>query len=128
MEFIIKKFSMNRGATTWFRMFGAIVWNLLIIEPFFLWIKKKTKIENYIGIWVHSWDYWKALTKFDLVKLILWFWDLKCEQYYKIHGGYVLLSKIQTNWKKRFGRKTQLNAFKLGPMTLGTLVFNEFLS
>jgi hypothetical protein len=34
MEFVIKKFSMNRGATTWFRMFGAIVWNLLIIEPF----------------------------------------------------------------------------------------------
>jgi hypothetical protein len=30
-----KKFSMNRGAMTWFRMFGAIVWNLLIIEPFF---------------------------------------------------------------------------------------------
>jgi hypothetical protein len=35
MEFIIKKFSMNRGATIWFRMFEAIVWNLLIIEPFF---------------------------------------------------------------------------------------------
>jgi hypothetical protein len=30
-----KKFSMNRGAMTWFRMFGAIVWNQLIIEPFF---------------------------------------------------------------------------------------------
>jgi hypothetical protein len=24
---------------------------------------------------------------------------------------------IQTNCKKRFGRKIQLNAFKLGPMT-----------
>jgi hypothetical protein len=35
MELIIKKFSMNRGATTRFRRFGAIVWNLLIIEPFF---------------------------------------------------------------------------------------------
>jgi hypothetical protein len=35
MEFIIKKFSMNRGAMTWFRMLGATVWNLLIIEPFF---------------------------------------------------------------------------------------------
>jgi hypothetical protein len=34
MEHVIKKFSMNRGAMTWFRMFGAIVWNLLIIEPF----------------------------------------------------------------------------------------------
>jgi hypothetical protein len=35
MELIIKKFSMNRGATTWFRMFGASMGNLLIIEPFF---------------------------------------------------------------------------------------------
>jgi hypothetical protein len=35
MELVIKKFSLNRGATTWFRMFGATVWNLLIIEPFF---------------------------------------------------------------------------------------------
>jgi hypothetical protein len=35
MELIIKKFSMNRGAPTWFIMFGTIVWNLLIIEPFF---------------------------------------------------------------------------------------------
>jgi hypothetical protein len=34
MELIMKKFSMNRGATTWFEMFGAIVWILLIIEPF----------------------------------------------------------------------------------------------
>jgi hypothetical protein len=35
MELIIKKFSMNRGAMTWFRMFGATMWNILIIEPFF---------------------------------------------------------------------------------------------
>jgi len=35
MEFVIKKFSMNRGALTWFKMFGAMVRNLLIIEPFF---------------------------------------------------------------------------------------------
>jgi hypothetical protein len=40
---------MNRGAMTWFRMFGATMWNLLIIEPFFHWIFWKTKIENYIG-------------------------------------------------------------------------------
>ncbi len=50
MEFIIKKFSINRGAMTLFRMFRAIMWNLLIIEPFFHRIFRKTKIENYIGI------------------------------------------------------------------------------
>jgi hypothetical protein len=32
MELVIKHFSMNRGATTWFKMFGATMWNLLIIE------------------------------------------------------------------------------------------------
>jgi hypothetical protein len=33
MELIIKKFSMNKGAMTWFKMFGTTMWNLLIIEP-----------------------------------------------------------------------------------------------
>jgi hypothetical protein len=70
MELIIENFSMSRGATTWFKMFGAIVWNLLIIEPFFHRIFWKTKIENYIEIWGHSWYCWKALTKFDLINLI----------------------------------------------------------
>jgi hypothetical protein len=35
MELIIKNFSMNRGVMTWFRVFGVIMRNLLIIEPFF---------------------------------------------------------------------------------------------
>ncbi len=26
---------MSRGAPSWFKMFGAMVWNLSIIEPFF---------------------------------------------------------------------------------------------
>jgi hypothetical protein len=34
MELIINKFSMNKGAMTWFISFGATVWNLLIIEFF----------------------------------------------------------------------------------------------
>jgi hypothetical protein len=71
MEFIIKKFSMNRGALTWFKMSETTMWNLWIIEPFFHWIFWKTNIENYIGIWGHYWYCWKALTKFDLIKLIL---------------------------------------------------------
>jgi hypothetical protein len=35
MEFIIKTFIMNKGAMTWFGMFGPTMWNLLIIEQFF---------------------------------------------------------------------------------------------
>jgi hypothetical protein len=46
------------------------MWNLVIIEPFFHWIFWKTKIENYIGI-LGCWYCSKALTKFDLIKLIL---------------------------------------------------------
>jgi hypothetical protein len=34
-----------------FRMFGATIWNLLIIESFFHWIFWKPKIEYYIGTW-----------------------------------------------------------------------------
>jgi hypothetical protein len=48
---IHQKVLNNRGATTWFRMFGATMWNLLIIEPFFHWIFSKMNIEIYIGIW-----------------------------------------------------------------------------
>jgi hypothetical protein len=51
MELIIRKFSTSRVALTWFRMFGAMLWNLLIIESFFIEFKKKSKIENHIQIW-----------------------------------------------------------------------------
>jgi hypothetical protein len=27
--------------------------------------------ENYIGIWGHYWYFWKALTKFDRIEMIL---------------------------------------------------------
>ncbi len=71
MGLIFKMISMNRGALTWFKMFGVMVWTLSIIEPFFHWIKKKTKIKNFIGIWGHFWYYRKTFTKFDLTTLIL---------------------------------------------------------
>jgi hypothetical protein len=45
MELVIKKFSMNRGATTWFKMFGVTMWNLLIIEPFFIEFFEKTRLK-----------------------------------------------------------------------------------
>jgi hypothetical protein len=32
------------------RLFGAMVWKLLIIEPFFQWKINKIEIKNYIGI------------------------------------------------------------------------------
>jgi hypothetical protein len=46
MELIMKKFSMNRGTTTWFQMFGAIVWNLLIIQPFVIEFFEKPRLKT----------------------------------------------------------------------------------
>jgi hypothetical protein len=40
------KLSMKRGALPWFEVVGAIVWKLLIIEPFFRWKQNKIEIEN----------------------------------------------------------------------------------
>jgi hypothetical protein len=77
---------------------------------FSLNFKKKTKIDNYVGIWGHSWYYWKAFTKFDLIML------QKCELYFEILVGIVVRNSKKLQ-KIRLGRKIQLNAFKLGPMT-----------
>jgi hypothetical protein len=46
MELIIKKFSMNRGAMTWFRMFGSIVWNLLLLNHFFIELFEKPRLKT----------------------------------------------------------------------------------
>jgi hypothetical protein len=45
---------MNTDASTGLRLFGAMVWRLLIIESFFKLILNKIETENYIGIWGHS--------------------------------------------------------------------------
>jgi hypothetical protein len=47
---------------TW--LFGAMVWKLLIIEPFFQGKLNKIQIQNYIGIWR------KAFGESNLIKFI----------------------------------------------------------
>ncbi len=42
-----------------------------LLNHFFIDFFLKPKIENYITILGHFWYCWKALTKFDLIKLIL---------------------------------------------------------
>jgi hypothetical protein len=41
--------------------------------------------------------------------------------------GRIVVGNSKKKYKKGFARKIQLNAFKLKPMTSGTLLFNEFL-
>jgi hypothetical protein len=36
MEFIIRKFSMSRGALNWFKMFGAIAGSYSLLSHFFI--------------------------------------------------------------------------------------------
>jgi hypothetical protein len=61
----LRKVLMSRGAPTWFETLGAMVWKLLIIEPFFQSKFNKIKIESNLGIWKCSWCFWKALGKLD---------------------------------------------------------------
>jgi hypothetical protein len=49
------------------RLFGAMMWKLLIIKHFFQGKLNKIEMEKCIGIWGCSWCYWKALNKSDLI-------------------------------------------------------------
>jgi hypothetical protein len=90
------------------RLFGDMVWKLLIIEPFSQWKWNKIKTENCLGIWGCSWCCWKALGDSDLIKFISQFSELKCGRY--LFFEWILLLKIQTNCKKiGFGRKNLLS-------------------
>jgi hypothetical protein len=41
---------MNRGAMAWFRMFGATIWNLLIIKPYFIEFFEKPRLKSILEI------------------------------------------------------------------------------
>jgi hypothetical protein len=49
MELVIKIFSMNRGGTTWFRMFRVIVWNLLL-NHFFIEVFEKPILKTILEL------------------------------------------------------------------------------
>jgi len=68
------------------RLFGAMVWKLLIIEPFFIWKLNTIKTENYIGIWGCFWCCWKAVDESDLIEFISQFSELRCEKYWILSG------------------------------------------
>jgi hypothetical protein len=74
MECIIKKFSMNRVALTWFRCLELQCGIYLLLNQFFIEFFEKPRLKTILEF------------ESDLIKLILQFWDLKCEQYYWIFG------------------------------------------
>jgi hypothetical protein len=82
-----------------FRLFGVIMWKLLIIEPFFQ--------RNINNIWGHSWCCWKALSKSYLFNLIRKFSELRCERCWFLNG--YCCWKFKKNLKIKLERKNQLN-------------------
>jgi hypothetical protein len=68
------------------RLFGAMVWKLLIIEAFLQWKLNTNKNENHIGIWGCSWCCWKAVDESDLIEFISQFSELRCERYWFLNG------------------------------------------
>jgi hypothetical protein len=68
------------------RLFGAMVWKVLIIEPFTQWKWIKIETENCIGIWGCSWCWQKPLSKSDLTEFISQFSELSCERYWFLSG------------------------------------------
>ncbi len=133
----------SRGAPTCLRLFGATMWKLLIIEPFFQWKLNKIKTENCIEFWGCSCYCWKAPKESDLIKFISQFSELRYERYWFFK--WILFLEIQTNcknwvWKEKISSAlnvfTLLNldmlkmwkikdVFTLGPTTQGTLLLNE---
>jgi hypothetical protein len=51
-------------------LFGATMWNLLIIEPFFGRKLNKIETKNYIEVWGHYWGCWKTFNESNLIKFI----------------------------------------------------------
>jgi hypothetical protein len=78
---------MSRGASTWFKMFTTMMWNLLIIEPFFIQLKKNQdwKLCLTMGVFLVSLEspHQVWFNKVDFIIL-----RLKCEQYYWIFSEY----------------------------------------
>jgi hypothetical protein len=99
------------------RLFGATMWKLLIIEPFFQWKLIKIETENCIRMWGHSWCCWKDFNERDSTKFISQFSKAKVWRYW-FWVGFVAensnkLQKLGLGGKIIWARKM----FTLGPTT-----------
>ncbi len=110
------------------RPFGAMVWKLLIIEPFSQWKLNEIKTESCIGIWGCFLCCWKAFSKADLTEFISQFPELRCGRYWFLNGFCCWKFKqIAKNWGWK-EKSWALNVFTLGPTAQATLsVWNHQL-
>jgi hypothetical protein len=119
-----KSFQWVRVHWLGLKVFGTIVWKLLIIEPFFLWKLNKIEIENHIGIWGHLWCCRKTFGEPNLIEFISQFSKLRFGWYYL--QVYFVVGNLNKLKKLTLERKISwtFNVFTLGPMTYTTLVLN----
>jgi hypothetical protein len=74
-----------------------------------------------MGIWAHSWYYWKALDEYDLMKVISKYKNLKCWILSIFcHRKFNLIIKDGSRTKSQLGSQFTLGAitFKIPPSCL----------
>ncbi len=99
------------------RMFGTIMWKLLIIESINLfYFNFNFNIYWNLGCF---WHCWKAIGELDLIKFISQFSKLKCGRYWFLNEFFFW--KFKQIAKIRFGRKNQLS-----PQCLHIAKFKNF--
>ncbi len=103
------------------RLFGTMVWKLLIIESFFQ--SKLNTIKNYIRIWGH---FSCCLKTFGKSNLIFYFTIFKTPCKILVFE-WILLQEIQTICNNLVSKEkyVALNVFTLGPTSQATLVILE---
>ncbi len=109
---------MSRGALTWFglRLFGATMWNLLIIESFSQSkTKQNLKMKKCIGIWEQSCSCcccWKSpWWDSDLIEFNFIIFRAKVWKILNFLSGFFCCWKFKQIAKKiGFGRKNQLSS------------------
>jgi len=101
------------------RLFGAVMWKLLIIESFFQWKLNKIETENCIAVWGSSWCYWKGLGESDLIEFISRFSELTCRIYWYLSGFCC--------WKfKQFAKIGSGSENQLSPQCVDIAKFRNF--
>jgi len=86
---------------------GAMVWKLLIIEPFSQWKLNEIKTENCIGVWKHSWCWQKlALGESDLIEFNFTIsrakvWKILIFEWIFVVGNWNKLQKLSLEGKNK---------------------------
>jgi hypothetical protein len=128
MELVIKKNSVNRGATIWFKMFGAIVWNLLIINHFLLNFLKNQDWKLYwnLGAFLELLEspHQVWFNKVDFVILRCKMWTILLN-FWWVHIVVGNSNKLQKGvWKENSIEFSQTSANGIGYITIPPLSFH----